>query len=83
MMANLFLGNQIFHQNYLILSLGNNFNKFQRSSVFKLFLIINYHIIIRFIYCENIVLKNLQGSDVLKLLIAVDELSIHYLGSKN
>ncbi|GBB84974.1 hypothetical protein RclHR1_11570003 [Rhizophagus clarus] len=32
-----------------------------------------------FIYCGNIELKNLQGPDVLKLLIAVDELSIHSL----
>src|SRR5438034_3695487 len=37
---------------------------------------INY---VRFIYCGNIELKNLQGSDVLKLLIAVDELNIHSL----
>src|ERR1051325_1788715 len=34
---------------------------------------------IRFIYCGNIELKNLQGSDVLKLLIAVDELNIQQL----
>src|SRR3989440_8916411 len=33
----------------------------------------------RFIYCGNIELKNLQGPDVLKLLIAVDELSIQQL----
>src|SRR6185295_12448970 len=33
----------------------------------------------RFIYCGNIELKNLQGSDVLKLLIAVDELNIQSL----
>src|SRR3989440_1723555 len=33
----------------------------------------------RFIYCGNIELKNLQGPDVLKLLIAVDELNIHQL----
>src|SRR5437868_1255675 len=33
----------------------------------------------RFIYCGNIDLKNLQGPDVLKLLIAVDELSIQPL----
>src|ERR1700722_10126863 len=38
---------------------------------------INY--IIRFIYCGNIELKNLQGPDVLKLLIAVDELNIQQL----
>ena len=35
--------------------------------------------IIRFIYCGNIELKNLQGPDVLKLLIAVDELNIQTL----
>src|SRR5271154_1632408 len=40
------------------------------------FLTINY---IRFIYCGNIELKNLQGPDVLKLLIAVDELNIQPL----
>jgi hypothetical protein len=34
---------------------------------------------IRFIYCGNIELKNLQGPDVLKLLIAVDELNIYSL----
>src|SRR5690349_22748229 len=34
---------------------------------------------IRFIYCGNIELKNLQGTDVLKLLIAVDELNIQPL----
>src|SRR5205085_2289788 len=33
----------------------------------------------RFIYSGNIELKNLQGSDVLKLLIAVDELNIQQL----
>ena len=33
----------------------------------------------RFIYCGNIELKNLQGSDVLKLLIAVNELNIQSL----
>src|SRR5688572_3540448 len=35
--------------------------------------------IYRFIYCGNIELKNLQGPDVLKLLIAVDELNIQQL----
>src|SRR5947209_20490452 len=35
--------------------------------------------IIRFIYCGNTELKNLQGPDVLKLLIAVDELNIQSL----
>ena len=34
---------------------------------------------LRFIYCGNIELKDLQGSDVLKLLIAVDELNIQQL----
>ena len=34
---------------------------------------------IRFIYCGNIELKNLQGPDVLKLLITVDELNINSL----
>src|SRR5947208_2216244 len=34
---------------------------------------------IRFIYCGNIELKNLQGPYVLKLLIAVDELNIQQL----
>src|SRR6266536_6674557 len=43
-----------------------------------MFLTIN---IIRFIYCGNIELKNLQGPDVLKLLIAVDELNIQSLVS--
>ena len=33
----------------------------------------------RFIYCGNIELKTLQGPDVLKLLIAVDELNIQRL----
>src|SRR5881392_2798044 len=33
----------------------------------------------RFIYCGNIELKNLQGPEVLKLLIAVDELNIQQL----
>ena len=42
------------------------------------FLIICYTLL-RFIYCGNIELKNLQGPDVLKLLIAVDELNIHTL----
>ncbi|CAB4426459.1 unnamed protein product [Rhizophagus irregularis] len=40
-----------------------------------------FSIILRFIYCGNIELKNLQGSDVLKLLIAADELNIHSLVS--
>ncbi|RGB43758.1 hypothetical protein C1646_749353 [Rhizophagus diaphanus] len=38
-----------------------------------------FNIILRFIYCGNIELKDLQGSDVLKLLIAVDELNIQQL----
>ncbi|RGB26322.1 hypothetical protein C1646_424486 [Rhizophagus diaphanus] len=36
-----------------------------------------FSIILRFIYCGKIELKNLQGSDVLKLLVAVDELNVH------
>src|SRR5436853_424754 len=36
-------------------------------------------IVYRFIYCGNIELNNLQGHDVLKLLIAVDELNIQQL----
>ena len=43
----------------------------------KICLIIFFEL--RFIYCGNIELKNLQGSDVLKLLIAVDELNIQQL----
>ncbi|RIA94142.1 hypothetical protein C1645_873608 [Glomus cerebriforme] len=38
-----------------------------------------FDIILRFIYCGNIELKNLQGPDVLKLLIAVNELNIQSL----
>ncbi|EXX63264.1 hypothetical protein RirG_153870 [Rhizophagus irregularis DAOM 197198w] len=38
-----------------------------------------FDIILRFIYSGNIELKNLQGPDVLKLLIAVDELNIQQL----
>ncbi|GBB91208.1 hypothetical protein RclHR1_01840005 [Rhizophagus clarus] len=38
-----------------------------------------FKIILRFIYCGKIDLKNLQGPDVLKLLIAVDELNINPL----
>ncbi|CAB4392632.1 unnamed protein product [Rhizophagus irregularis] len=40
-----------------------------------------FNIILRFIYCGNIELKNLQGSEVLKLLIAVNELNINSLVS--
>ncbi|EXX70301.1 BTB/POZ protein [Rhizophagus irregularis DAOM 181602=DAOM 197198] len=40
-----------------------------------------FNIILRFIYCGNIELKNLQGPDVLKLLIVVDELNINSLVS--
>ena len=36
-------------------------------------------IVYRFIYCGNIELKNLQGPDVLNLLITVDELNIQQL----
>ncbi|EXX71016.1 hypothetical protein RirG_082310 [Rhizophagus irregularis DAOM 197198w] len=38
-----------------------------------------FNIILRFIYCGNIELKSLQGPDVLKLLIAVDELGVQQL----
>ncbi|RIA83342.1 hypothetical protein C1645_743125 [Glomus cerebriforme] len=38
-----------------------------------------FNIILRFIYCGNIELKNLQNLDVLNLLIAVDELNIQQL----
>ncbi|RIA83338.1 hypothetical protein C1645_809264 [Glomus cerebriforme] len=38
-----------------------------------------FNIILRFIYCGNIELKNLQGPDVIKLLIAADELNIQSL----
>ncbi|EXX70342.1 hypothetical protein GLOIN_2v1779116 [Rhizophagus irregularis DAOM 181602=DAOM 197198] len=38
-----------------------------------------FNIILRFIYCGNIELKNLQGPEILKLLIAVDELNIQQL----
>ncbi|EXX68343.1 hypothetical protein GLOIN_2v1471188 [Rhizophagus irregularis DAOM 181602=DAOM 197198] len=38
-----------------------------------------FNIILRFLYCGNIELKNLQGSDMLKLLVAVDELNIQPL----
>ncbi|CAB4407428.1 unnamed protein product [Rhizophagus irregularis] len=40
-----------------------------------------FNIILRFIYCGNIELNNLQGLDILKLLIAVDELNIQPLVS--
>jgi hypothetical protein len=45
---------------------------------FNLFFL-TFNIFFRFIYCGNIELKNLQGPDVLKLLIAVDELNIQQL----
>ncbi|EXX76511.1 hypothetical protein GLOIN_2v1775034 [Rhizophagus irregularis DAOM 181602=DAOM 197198] len=38
-----------------------------------------FNIILRFIYSGNIELKNLQGPDVLELLVAVDELNIQQL----
>ncbi|GBC01814.1 hypothetical protein RclHR1_04340011 [Rhizophagus clarus] len=40
-----------------------------------------FSIILRFIYCGNAELRNLQGPDILKLLIAVDELNIQSLVS--
>ena len=45
----------------------------------KTFLIILLYYNFRFIYSGNIELKNLQGPDILKLLIAVDELNIQQL----
>src|ERR1700722_5609760 len=54
----------------------NNIYFFFKKIKKKLFLIINYF---RFIYCGNVELKNLQGPDVLKLLIAGDELNIYSL----
>ena len=47
--------------------------------LFKIFIIYTIYTVYRFIYCGNIELKNLQGPDVLKLLIAVDELNIQQL----
>ncbi|RGB40477.1 hypothetical protein C1646_687605 [Rhizophagus diaphanus] len=38
-----------------------------------------FDIILRFLYSGNIELKNLQGPDVLNLLLVVDELNIHSL----
>src|SRR5438552_304298 len=49
------------------------------SHILHTIVIINNLNWIRFIYCGNIELKNLQGPDVLKLLIAVDELNIQQL----
>src|SRR6266498_3887918 len=81
-MGNLFLGNRIFHHNYLILFLGN-YNIYEKLQHFIFFKKSSNHYnnSIRFIYCGNIELKNLQGPDVLRLLIVVDELNIHSLVS--
>ncbi|RGB28782.1 hypothetical protein C1646_796546 [Rhizophagus diaphanus] len=38
-----------------------------------------FNVILKFIYCGKIELKNLQGPDALNLLIAVDELNIQQL----
>src|SRR6266496_4700694 len=70
-MGNLFLENQIFHHNYSY----SNISFFKKK---KNFLTINFN---RFIYCGIIEMKNLQGPDVLKLLIAVNELNINSLVS--
>src|SRR6185437_4977261 len=76
-MENLFSKNQTLRHNYSISFLGK----------VLIFMIVYFKkkysnhliILIRFIYCGNIELKNLQGPDVLKLLIAVDELNIQQL----
>ena len=76
-MENLFLENQIFHLNYLISFSGNVIKIFyfkKKNTYIK-----NNYLNFRFIYCGSIELKDLQGPDVLKLLIAVDELNIHPL----
>ncbi|RIA82799.1 hypothetical protein C1645_834779 [Glomus cerebriforme] len=39
----------------------------------------SFEMILRFIYCGKIDLEKLQGIDILKLLIAVDELNIQFL----
>ncbi|GET57400.1 BTB/POZ protein [Rhizophagus irregularis DAOM 181602=DAOM 197198] len=71
------LGLYIFVQHFLINGLKKRMEKFiLRKPNISPYL---FNTIIRFIYCGNIELKNLQGSDVLKLLIAVDELNIQQL----
>src|SRR5437763_3460166 len=52
-----------------------------KFSIFILFYNLINLLKFRFIYCGNIELKNMQGLDVLKLLIAVDELNIQPLVS--
>src|SRR5579871_6612709 len=80
LMENLFLENQIFRLICLISSSGNiiylEFCICEKNYIF-----ITINILHRFIYCGSIELKNLQGPDVLKLLIAVDELNIQQLVS--
>ena len=79
-MENLFSENQIFLLTYLTLFSGNNYIIFIITESFNIHFkkIFNYFIIyyFRFIYSGNIELENLQGPDVLKLLIAVDEINI-------
>src|SRR5271163_2620999 len=57
------------------------FHIYNKVLIFILKNFFNYFIIyyFRFIYSGNIELKNLQGPDILKLLIAVDELNIQQL----
>src|SRR3954452_16696412 len=55
--------------------INNKFLNFLNSIFITLLIIFKF----RFIYCGNIELKNLQGPDVLRLLIAVDELNIQQL----
>src|SRR2546423_1693697 len=53
--------------------------KFYNKTLKNIFIILINYFKFRFIYCGNIELKDLQGPDVLKLLIAVDELNIQPL----
>ncbi|GES87979.1 hypothetical protein GLOIN_2v851760 [Rhizophagus clarus] len=48
---------------------------FKKPNIFPKF----FNIILRFIYCGKITLNNLQGSELLKLLMAADELNIQTL----
>src|SRR6266480_6333395 len=77
-MENLFSENRISRHKYLILFLGNIIINFLIVNFYFFYNLINY-LLFRFIYCGNIELKNLQGPDVLKLLIVVDELNIQQL----
>ncbi|RGB36868.1 hypothetical protein C1646_757556 [Rhizophagus diaphanus] len=70
------------HAHSNILSFSNEWAEKQDGKIYFKKSNISPHlfdIILRFIYSRNIELKNLQGPDVLKLLIAVDELNIHQL----